>query len=456
MILSVLKPEVLRTEPMSYGQSRFWFMRQYLEDQSAPNFTFWFQVKGNIQVGRLQTALDLVCRRHEALRTCFFACKGEACQGIMKKSAIQLERKTITGKPELLEIFETVKGHVYDIERGETLRMLLCEESADSFYLIVGYHHIAMDGFSWELLFADLEKAYKNGCLPPAPRQYSEWAVNQLKSVENGDMAAERDYWRKEFLNSPTVLPLFPMAQVNWRRPMKKYEQHKSYIKLDSSLITLIKETCHSQKVTTFHFHLAVFKTLLFRFLGINDLCIGITDANRTDDKDRSVIGFMLNLLPLRFQLNATQSFVAALKEVRTKVFSALAHSKVPFNVILEDIGVPRASTHSPLFQAFIDYRQANKTTFADFEGYAPLDSTSHSKVAYDVSLNILENYMGESIVTVGAQTSLYSEVDTQIIANSYLNLLETFAKHPATRVANSQLFSKVEVESAIGLGRGT
>jgi hybrid polyketide synthase / nonribosomal peptide synthetase ACE1 len=420
-------------------------MRQYLDDQSAPNFTFWIQVRGSIQADKLQTALDLVCRRHEALQTCFFAYNGEACQGIMKKSAIQLERKTISGQPELLGI----------IERGETLRMVLCEESADSFYLIVGYHHIAMDGFSWEVLFSDLEKAYKNRSLSPAPRQYSEWAASQLKSVENGDVAAERDYWRKEFQNSPTLLPLFPMAQVNWRRPIKKYEQHKNYIKLDSSLTTLIKETCRSQKVTTFHFHLAVFKTLLFRFLGINDLCIGIADANRTDDTDMSMIGLMLNLLPLRFQLNARQSFIAALREVRTKVFSALAHSRVPFNVILEDIGVPRSSTHSPLFQAFIDYRQANKTTFADFEGYTPLGSVSHSKVPYDVCLNVLENYTGESIVTVGAQASLYSEADTEVIAKSYFNLLETFAKHPATRMANSQLFTKVEMESAIELGRG-
>jgi hypothetical protein len=56
----------------------------------------------------------------------------------------------------------------------------------------------------------------------------------------------------------------------------------------------------------------------------------------------------------------------------------------------------------------------------------------------------------------VGAQTSLYSEADTEVIANSYFNLLETFAKHPSMRVANSQLFTKVEVESAIELGRGT
>jgi hypothetical protein len=100
----------------------------------------------NIQ--NAQTSLQQHGTVLPTLRTCFFVNKHEACQGIMKKSAIQLERKAISGQPEFQEIFETVKSHVYDIERGETLMMVLCEESVDSFYFIVGYHYIAMDGFS--------------------------------------------------------------------------------------------------------------------------------------------------------------------------------------------------------------------------------------------------------------------------------------------------------------------
>jgi hybrid polyketide synthase/nonribosomal peptide synthetase ACE1 len=78
-----------------------------------------------------------------------------------------------------------------------------------------------------------------------------------------------------------------------------KYEQHTSPVKLDSGLAALITERCRSQKVSPFRFHLAVFKTLLFRFLGVNDLCIGITDANRKDAEDTSVIGLIPSSSPV-------------------------------------------------------------------------------------------------------------------------------------------------------------
>ncbi|KAH7310210.1 putative hybrid NRPS/PKS enzyme [Rhexocercosporidium sp. MPI-PUGE-AT-0058] len=454
-VVASAQPAIVRTEPMSYGQSRFWFLKQYLEDKTTSNITFWFQVKGNIQADRLRNGLDLVCQNHESLRTCFFATDNEAHQGIMERSAIKLEQKKISGYSEMLDVFDSVKKHSYNIEKGDTLRMVLCEESASNFYLIVGYHHITIDGLSWEILFSNLEKAYNNGSLPPVQRQYNQWAANQRKAVESGEMDTERKFWREEFANLPPVLPLLPMSHVSARKPLKRYEHHKISIKLDASLTVQIKERCRSQNVSPFHFHLAVFKTLLFRFTSIDDLCIGIADTNRTAAEDAGVIGFMLNLLPLRFKSSGTQNFIAALKEVRTKVFAALAHSKVPFNVVLEDIGASRNSTHSPIFQAFMDYRQAYKATFADFEGYAPLGSTSYSRTAYDVALNVLGDFTGESIVTVGAQTSLYSDADTRMLANSYVNLLEVFVKHPSSRVANPQLFGKGDLDNAIVVGRG-
>ena len=57
---------------------------------------------------------------------------------------------------------------------------------------------VKQDGFSWELLLSDLEKAYKSGSLPPALRQYSEWASGQRKAIESGDLTVERGFWQKE------------------------------------------------------------------------------------------------------------------------------------------------------------------------------------------------------------------------------------------------------------------
>ncbi len=56
---------------------------------------------------------------------------------------------------------DAMNGHVYDITRGETLRLLLLTESPNRHHLIVGYHHINIDGMSVMAITDDLRLAYE-------------------------------------------------------------------------------------------------------------------------------------------------------------------------------------------------------------------------------------------------------------------------------------------------------
>jgi len=65
---------------MSHGQARFWFLKQYLDDPTTSNITFFFKMNGAMDFERLGRTLDMICNRHEALRTCFFVKDDVACQ----------------------------------------------------------------------------------------------------------------------------------------------------------------------------------------------------------------------------------------------------------------------------------------------------------------------------------------------------------------------------------------
>jgi hybrid polyketide synthase/nonribosomal peptide synthetase ACE1 len=454
--LSYFTPEVVRTEPMSHGQARFWFLRQYLDDPTTSNITFFFKMNGAMDPDRISRTLAMICDRHEALRTCFYVKDGVACQGIMRKSAIRLEQCPVADEHGVRAVYEDLQRHVYDIENGDTFRAVLCQVSPTMLYLVIGYHHIAMDGFSWEILFGELQRGYRAGYLPPVPRQYSTWASKQRQEIDSGQLRSERKFWKQEFSTLPQVLPLLPFAKISSRQPLPCYGLNRTSHKVERRITSLVKEQCRAQKVSPFHFHLAVFRTLLHRFTGADDICIGMADANRMDSADVGVIGFLLNLLPLRFRSTQPNlAFTAMLKEARAKGYAALAHSKVPFNTILEDLDVPRTSSHNPLFQAFIEFRQANKITAAEFETDQPQNSTSYSKTAYDITLNVLEDHAGDLTVSIGTQDTLYTEEATGLILRSYVHLLEAFSKEPALPVDKPSLYSDEDVADAIVLGTG-
>lgn len=165
---------------------------------------------------------------------------------------------------------------------------------------------------------------------------------------------------KSEFATIPKPLPILPPAKKISRAPLGIYRSNTVKIELDSSLASQIGSTCRRTKVGPFNFYLATFRVLLYRLTGgkVADIGIGIADSGRNNHLVTNSVGIFLNLLPLLCQQQPSEVFRDALNETRSKVITALANSKVPFDVLLNEVNPPRRSTSSPLFQAFINYRE--------------------------------------------------------------------------------------------------
>ena len=454
--LSVPEPVLQRIAKMSFGQSRFWFLKFYLTDQTTFNITCSVSLKGNLRLNDFEDAVKTVGQTHEALRTCFFTDESQQPrQGILETSALHLEKKPIANEDEVAFEFAKVNRHIYDLERGETIKIILLSESTISHFIIIGYHHIVMDGVSLQILISDLERAYNRRPLSHDVCQYPKFSSRQREEFESGGMKDEFLFWREEFPDFPPSLSLLPFAKANSRRPVTQYDFNRVDFRISLSLAARIKKVCRKSKTTPFHFYLACFKTLLFRFLGNDDLCVGMADANRGDGDVLGSIGLFLNLLPLRLRSRPTQTFTEALKEARTKVYAALGHSKLPFDALLQDLNVPRSDTHSPLFQAFIDYRPGvqDKRPF----GNCHMEGQEYEvgRSAYDISLDIIDNVEGNALLLFMVQKDLYEVSDAEILMKSYINLLEAFAANPASRLDQPSLYNAADIDEALKLGKG-
>ena len=453
----VQKQYYQKTTKMSYGSSRFWFLRQYLEDPTTFNLFCRTKLSGQLQVARLECAVSAVGQRHEAFRTAFFANTdqmNEPTQGVLATSRLYLEKRSINAEADAIKECEILMKHNFDLEQGESIRILLLSLSPTIHFLVFGFHHIAIDGFSFNILLSDLNKLYAGQLLPPVSCQFTDFAAKQRKAVESGAMKGELEYWKKTFSTFPDPLPLFPMAKVKSRLPLKTYDYQQTEMILDAKIVSQVRVTCRRYKTTMFHFFLAVLKIFLFRFLDIEDVCIGMADANRTETDSTGTIGFLLNLLPIRFKTNSTQTFAEAIKEARDKAHSALAHSKLPFDVLLEELDIPRSSTHSPLFQVFMDYRQLAVETPKMLSAQGDRVAST-GKTAYDLTLDVNEISGDEIKIAFRTQKYLYSQNSTEILFKSYIRLAEQFSSSFDVASSKVQLFDSVDIKAAMRLGRG-
>lgn len=453
---AVVRPDFVRVEKMTHGCSRFCFLRQYLEDASCFNIIVRTRLTGQVDVARVQEAVRKVGARHEALRTAYYVDEeGEPMMGVMADSKLRLEVSKIAHESEAEKAHKDVSKYNFDIENGEVIRMQLLTVGPREHHLIFAVHHIAIDGFSFNLMIRDMDMFYQGKPVPQIASQFTDLAIQQRKDIESGRLQDDIVFWKNKYTTLPDPLPLFPFPGVGPRLPQTKYEHEEVELVLDSAIAQKIRILCRQNRCTTFHFFLATFRLFLTRWLEVDDLCIGIADANRKDIKTLATVGFLLNLIPLRFGgLTGKETFSTLLNAAKQTSYSALNHSALPFDLLLQELEVPRSSSHSPMFQVFLDYRQLALKTPPMLESQTEGES-NFGATAYDVVLDVTDDAASDITIKWQTQKSLYNGHHTQAMMDSYMHLLHQCAKGPVTSIASAPLYRDEHVTAAIKAGRG-
>jgi hybrid polyketide synthase/nonribosomal peptide synthetase ACE1 len=454
-ILDIPKASFEKIIPISPGQSRFWFLKHLIDDQTTANSTICVSIKGTILPDSLETAVQEVANRHESLRTSFMDEDRRPVQAISESSRLYLERISISSESQVTKEFDSLKKHVYDIEHGDCMRLIYLTMTPTESYLLIGSHHIIMDGISLEVFLSDLQKAYNGQKFDEPVYQYSDYSEKLRQDLARGAMQEELDYWKTELASPPEALPLLPFAATNSRTSLSTYESTSLSRTIRPGLARQIENTCRERKANASHFYLGVFEVLLFKLFGKSDVCIGMADANRTNDQDAKSIGMYLNLLPLRFQLESNQTFDSVLKDTRKKAYLALANSKLPFDVLLDNVQSERSTTFSPLFQAFINYRQGVSEIRRFDSATGSVQQMSMPGASYDISLDIIENPGHDTRIIFMLQKSLYTDGDTDRVLDMYFKLLGDLSGSSKRALKDVSLYSELEISNAIQLGRG-
>jgi non-ribosomal peptide synthetase component F len=120
---------------------------------------------------------------------------------------------------------------------------------------------------------------------------------------------------------------------------------------LSAEMTAKLVELSRREGVTLFMLLLAAFKIMLHRYTGRDDITVGTDIANRNRSETENLIGFFVNQLALRTNLNGNPTFRELLGRVRGVTLAAYAHQDLPFEKIVEVLRPDRSLNQAPLFQ---------------------------------------------------------------------------------------------------------
>ncbi|KAI1778541.1 Nonribosomal peptide synthetase 14 [Hypoxylon cercidicola] len=456
------RPTPLYTQTLSLGQSRLYFLSQYLKDDDVLNCTISYTISGVLDVARLENAIDAVVQRHETMRTSFFTDEneGKPLQGILRKSPFQF--KIVSGVSDSSNVeneFNLIRYRHYDLERADTFAATILSHSNDTHTIVFGYHHIIMDGVSWQIFQRDVAMFYNGSDQAASPEnspvQYSEFAEKQQRDLIDGAYAERLRFFQDEFRESVEPLPLFPFAKIGTRKAVEQYAVEEVVIRLDANVVGAIKKTAQANHTTPFHFYLSAFQVLLHKLLKTDKMCIGVVDANRSDPKFMNTIGFFLETIPLLFKVGSDQNFVDVLRTTRTKTYAAFAQGGVPTEEILRSCGIASSATETPLFQVCFNYRLGAGRTSPLQGAETKISDYVDAKNPFDLVASVDDLDDGTAMITLYLQDYLYDQEGAWLLCRAYAHVLEEYAKNPDSPIGSAPVFNTALEEEAIELGTG-
>jgi hypothetical protein len=338
--------------PLSFAQQRMWFLQQW--DKTAPTFNGAraLRLRGRLDRGALERALETIIERHEILRTVISAAP-EATQVVLDSWSFELGVTKIT-ESELESRLRELSREPFDLCADLMLRANLLELDDEDSVLLLRMHHIAADAHSDRVLFTELAELYdadragRRPALTELPIQYSDFSEWQRKKLAGPLLQKLVAYWADQLEGAPELLRL-PTDRP--RPPVQRHEGAHHRFALPAALGERLGELGREEGATFFITMLAVFSALLYRRSGQDDIVLGSPIANRNNVELEGLIGFFTNTIALRTRLSGNPSLREVLRRARQTALGAYAHQDLPFEKLVEALRPRRDPSYNPIFQ---------------------------------------------------------------------------------------------------------
>jgi amino acid adenylation domain-containing protein/FkbM family methyltransferase len=347
-----------RTEPgpapLSYAQQRLWFLDQLEPASARYNVPLALRFTGVLHMPVLRWALDQLVRRHDVLRSRIDASGAEPVQAVAEDLPIELEIQDVSGE-DVENVAVRELHRPFDLTRGPLLRANLLRSGPQDHTLLLAMHHMVTDGWSVELMTEELITLYRARLdgrpagLPEPRVRYADYAVWQREQLSGDRLDRHLSHWRAELAGAPAMLelPADRPRPTDGANPAGRVD-----FEIDEHTSDVLTEFGRAEGATPHMTLLAAYFLLLWRYTGQTDLVVGTLSANRDRPELAGLVGFLVNMVPLRVRVRADGTFQDLVREVKRVSLAAYRHQALPFEKLVEELRPDRAIGRNPLFQA--------------------------------------------------------------------------------------------------------
>ncbi len=441
----VLQRRGLARAPASIDQDRLWLVEQLTPGNPVYNLATLLHYRGRLQPRRLQAVLQQLIERHESLRTRLVAEEGKPWQVIEPHWRVPLCWVDLQGLPpsmrkaEQLGLARRWGRQPFRLDCLPLWRLLVLRREPDRDALAGCFAHIFFDHVSGDIFLRELQQLYvaSSAALPSLPIQFADFATWQRERLQGATLERLRAYWSRRLDGAPGLLEL-PTDRP--RPAMLTYRGARRPLRLPAAHLQRLQQL--GGQATPFAALTALWRVLLFRLSGQRDFVLGAPSVNRGQDELAGLIGYFVDLLVLRGQVEPGKSFRELLRAERETVMGAIAHQEMPFSMLVQEFATRRDPSFNPLFQASVNYvPEGEQDPASAWRG----EEVYHGTSTFDLILVVAYHGAGDGVGHIEYSTDLFDVSTIGRLERQLRHLLGALVSTPDVPVEHVELMPIAE-----------
>lgn len=453
--LRLLKQELDRATqakyaPLSLAQERLWFHEQAVPGSAIYNIPVAYSLKGCLNLTALELSLREIVQRHEVLRTTFSIVNRQPIQLISPEVEVALPVIDLEKLPpqqrqeQAQQLTKEEAQQPFDLIGEPLWRFKLLRLEEAEHILLVTVHHIISDRWSLVVFMQELATLYeaflhqKPSPLADLPKQYADFAISQREWIEGKKWESQLAYWEQQLTGNVPPLEL----PIDRTRPLiPTYRGARQSLVINQNLTAELKKLSAKEEVTLFMTLLAAFQMLLYQYTKQEDMLVCSPIAGRHRFQTKDLIGYFINILPLRTNLGGDPNFREILGQVRQVVLGAYRNLDLPFQAIADLPNLAR----TPLTRGFFALQPAASQN-PDLSGVkVSFQDIPNGTANFDFSLCLEET--GETLTGfVDYKIDLFDATTITEMLEHFQKLLESLVTNGQQRLSSLPCLRETEL----------
>ncbi|AKF95948.1 aminotransferase class III-fold pyridoxal phosphate-dependent enzyme [Brevibacillus laterosporus] len=427
--------------PLTEEQVRMWILSsQSPKNSIAYNEPIIIPLKGNLQINLMKESIQELINRHESLRITKIS---DMHMHVSDKVDSDIPFVSFTevaneGREQaVMKWIEEIVEQPFDLSEGELFKPYILHLDEESHVLFFLKHHIAVDGWSENVLIEELLTLYteklsgKPSTLGQAIQfsDYVKWCNNQYEINREAN-----EFWKKEFAMS------YPPLQFNTdlirNEDGDETEGGHLSIQLDNVLLTKLKTLSKNLKASLFMTLLSAYYVFLYRLTYEEKLQVGIPFSGQLKMEANQLVGHCVSMLPLQVTIDEEISIAEFVKVIKEKFLEVSKYQIFSTKQVIEELDQENVDYFVSETNVAFNMDRSFAAVYSNYEIVPDLVMDQQFKLEkapqskYDLFLDILESE-DKLYIRFEYNKSKFSDELIKIWTGYYMAMLEQITTNP-------------------------